>query len=98
MSNFSFSPLVFKRLVLQTCKNKGLIGKPTMLIFTKPKRLNCCTKYRAGVEMYLNLEYNIKIMKNIVKVTISYFVDSPTICCEQKCFENNLTVSYPFNP
>ena len=27
MSNFSFSPSVFKRLVLQTCKNQGLFGK-----------------------------------------------------------------------
>ena len=26
--NFSFSHSVFKRLVLQTCKNKGLFGKP----------------------------------------------------------------------
>ena len=26
-SNFSFSLTVFKRLVLQTCKNKGLFGK-----------------------------------------------------------------------
>ena len=25
--NFSFSLSVFKRLVLQTCKNQGLIGK-----------------------------------------------------------------------
>ena len=27
MSNFSFSHSVFKRLVLQTCKNQGLFGK-----------------------------------------------------------------------
>ena len=27
MSNFLFSPGVFKRLVLQTCKNQGLFGK-----------------------------------------------------------------------
>ena len=27
MSNFSFSQSVLKRLVLQTCKNKGLFGK-----------------------------------------------------------------------
>ena len=27
MSNFSFSRNVFKRLVLQTCKNQGLFGK-----------------------------------------------------------------------
>ena len=26
-SNFFFSPSVFKRLVLQTCKNQGLFGK-----------------------------------------------------------------------
>ena len=26
-SNFSFSNSVFKRLVLQTCKNQGLFGK-----------------------------------------------------------------------
>ena len=26
-SNFSFSHSVFKRLVLQTCKNQGLFGK-----------------------------------------------------------------------
>ena len=26
-SNFSFSHIVFKRLVLQTCKNQGLFGK-----------------------------------------------------------------------
>ena len=26
-SNFSFSHSIFKRLVLQTCKNKGLFGK-----------------------------------------------------------------------
>ena len=26
-SNFSFSHCVFKRLVLQTCKNQGLFGK-----------------------------------------------------------------------
>ena len=27
MSNFSFSRSVFKRLVMQTCKNQGLFGK-----------------------------------------------------------------------
>ena len=27
MSNFSFPPSVFKRLLLQTCKNQGLFGK-----------------------------------------------------------------------
>ena len=27
MSNFSFSHIVFKRLILQTCKNQGLFGK-----------------------------------------------------------------------
>ena len=27
MSNFSFSHSVFKRLILQTCKNQGLFGK-----------------------------------------------------------------------
>ena len=27
MSNFSFSCSVFKRFVLQTCKDKGLFGK-----------------------------------------------------------------------
>ena len=27
MSNFSFSHCAFKRLVLQTCKNKGLFAK-----------------------------------------------------------------------
>ena len=35
-SNFSFSHSVFKRLVLQTCKNQGLFGKGLIQIM-----LNC---------------------------------------------------------
>ena len=33
-SNFSFSHCVFKRLVLQTCKNQGLFGKGLTLYHT----------------------------------------------------------------
>ena len=32
-SNFSFSHSVFIRLVLQTCKNKGLFGKGLIIVF-----------------------------------------------------------------
>ena len=63
MSNFSFSLRVFKRLVLQTPKNKGLFGKG--LIFTMVAKItidstrrvnpsstiqnfNDCERYNAG--------------------------------------------------
>ena len=39
MSNFSFSHSVFKRLVLQTCKNKGLFGKELTISQTTNFRL-----------------------------------------------------------
>ena len=35
MSNFSFSYSVFKRLLLQTCKKKGLYGKGLRSVFSK---------------------------------------------------------------
>ena len=42
-SNFSFSHGVFKRLVLQTCKNQGLFGKRLILKIALGI-LNCCEK------------------------------------------------------
>ena len=36
-SNFSFSPSVFTRLLLQTCKNKGLLGKGLKALWEKKK-------------------------------------------------------------
>ena len=42
MSNFSFSDSVFKRLVLQTCKNKGLFGKGLNTNHTFHKDENVC--------------------------------------------------------
>ena len=36
MSNFSFSHIVFKKLVLQTRKNQGLFGKGLTLSHTIP--------------------------------------------------------------
>ena len=46
MSNFSFSHNVFKRLVLQTCKNQGLFGKGLSAGETQEKYgydiVSCC--------------------------------------------------------
>ena len=60
MSNFSFSHSVFKRLVLQSCKNKGLFGTGlnvfSFMIDTKPVYL-----YRKLAEKDSNLETQMDV-------------------------------------
>ena len=51
MSSFSFSHIVFERLVLQTCKNQGLLGKGLivlLLCFTSSAMSSTSVKFWFG--------------------------------------------------
>ena len=52
MSNFSFSHYVFKKLVLQTRKNKGLVGKG--LKFTGCFYILCQIRVNKNVPFYVH--------------------------------------------
>ena len=70
MNNFSFSHSVFKRLVLQTCKNQGLCGKVlslyTIPTFSTPKE-----------RVFSSPEHKV--------LRVSYCDHSPSVICPSIC-------------
>ena len=64
MSNFPFSHSVFKRLVLQTCKNQGLFGKQLNItnlvisVFDRPEN-NAGKGENVGYQHFLFFSHNI---------------------------------------
>ena len=100
-SNFSFSHNVFKRLVLQTCKNQGFLGKG----LTGKKRLNSLPKDKFlygskfaddNSNTVLTMEFVFYRIKNIVgegeNVGYQHFLLFPQ-CFKKPSVSGRLTLS-----
>ena len=67
MSNFSFSHIVFKRLVLQTRKNQGLFGKGS----------RCCLQF---VSILIGLKFCLLVMAGLDGLKWQQTVCELTLC------------------
>ena len=83
MSIFSFSHIVFKRLVLQTCENQGLLGKEfSLAVFMKKLQGSVIARGSYNIFTLCNIsgimdDINFKIRK------VAYFKKIEAFTCKK---------------